>query len=168
MEQNLGLVYATIKRFGTSGLEQDDLRSEAYVALVRAVEGFNPWLGYRFSTYAWSAISRSLIHVARRTHQHRIRFPVELDETRDEPDRVDDGHELYADRLNLALDENLAELTERESMVLGRRFPTDGGPGLTLVEIGKDIGLSKERVRQIQKSALTKLREVLEADPVLQ
>jgi DNA-directed RNA polymerase sigma subunit (sigma70/sigma32) len=44
----------------------------------------------------------------------------------------------------------------------------DGRLGMTLGEVGDAMGLSKERVRQIQKSALGKLREVLAADPSLQ
>jgi len=66
------------------------------------------------------------------------------------------------------MERNLAELTEREVDVLGRRFPVGDGPRLTLDEIGESFGLSKERVRQIQNRALAKLRSVLDMDPSLQ
>ena len=67
-----------------------------------------------------------------------------------------------------ALDANLGELTDMESRILAKRFPASDRRRSTLQEIGDAVGLSKERVRQLQNSALNKLREVLECDPVLQ
>ena len=168
VDQNLGLVYATLTRFHPRQADWDDLRSEAFLALVRAVEGFNPWRGFRFSTYACSAIMRSLVHASKKVSRQRLHFPMELDVEREVAGRDDARAELYLDRLRQALDANLGELTERESKVLAKRFPMDGASRLTLEEIGDDFGLSKERVRQIQRMALTKLRTVLEADPALQ
>ena len=168
VQQNVGLVYATLTRFQPRQADWDDFRSEAFLALVRAVEGFNPWRGFRFSTYACSAIMRSLVHASKKVSRQRLRFPMELDVEREVAEPEDAGAELYLDRLRHVLHANLGELTERESKVLARRFPMDGESRLTLEEIGDDFGLSKERVRQIQRAALTKLRTVLEADPALQ
>ncbi len=66
------------------------------------------------------------------------------------------------------MDENLGALTAREALIINQRFPPDGGRHKTLGEVGSVIGLSKERVRQIQGKALRKLREVLEADASIQ
>jgi RNA polymerase primary sigma factor len=162
------LAYAMTKRFRCREVEWDDMRSEALLALVRAVEGFNPWWGYRFSTYACNVVARALIHLGRKAVKYRTRFPVERESWLEEIDQGDAGVELYVDRLNQALDQNLAELSERETLVLGWRFPKDGTSGLTLGQVGEAIGLSKERVRQIQDRALGKLRAVLAADPALQ
>ena len=52
--------------------------------------------------------------------------------------------------------------------MLAQRFPLDGERGATLGTIGRAVGLSKERVRQIQNGALHKLRAILNADPLLQ
>jgi RNA polymerase primary sigma factor len=168
VEENIGLTYTMGTRFRNRDVDWDDIRSEAFYALVRAVEGFNPWYGFRFSTYACNAIRRALIHLGRKVNQYRIRFPVEHETWIEQSDQGDEWSELYVDRLNQALHQNLAELTDRESMVLGWRFPRDGGAAMTLGEVGDAIGLSKERVRQIQKTALAKLRDVLEGDPALQ
>jgi RNA polymerase sigma factor (sigma-70 family) len=168
IEQNLGLIYSIGSRFRSRDVEWDDVRGEAFHALVRAVEGFNPWFGFRFSTYACNAIRRALIHLGRKATQHRFRFPVGHDPAFEQPIEVDTDSDLYLDRLTRVLDHNLAELTDREVMILDRRFPRDGGAAMTLGEVGEAIGLSKERVRQIQKKALSKLREVLDGDPVLQ
>jgi RNA polymerase sigma factor (sigma-70 family) len=168
VQENLGLAYAMTKRFRCREVEWDDMRGEALLALVRAVEGFNPWWGYRFSTYACNVVARALIQLARKAVKYRTRFPVERESWLEEIDEGDAGVELYVDRLNQALDQNLAELSERETLVLGWRFPKDGRSGLTLGQVGEAIGLSKERVRQIQDRALSKLRAVLDADPSLQ
>ncbi|MCH7527754.1 MAG: sigma-70 family RNA polymerase sigma factor [Planctomycetes bacterium] len=168
VERNLGLVYSMITRLGLKGVERDELRSEGLFALMRAVDGFDPWCGFRFSTYACHAITRSLLQVARKARRDRARMLIEYEPWFEEPVRVDAWTELYADRLNRALDQNLGELTDREADILGRRYPLDGALGLTLGEIGTRIGLSRERVRQIEKTALYKIRVVLEADPALQ
>jgi RNA polymerase sigma factor (sigma-70 family) len=166
-EENLGLVYTMMNRFHSREIDWEDQRSDALYALMRAVEGFNPWAGYKFSTYACNAIVRALVHVVRKTNLYRSRFPVEHEDWQEHPQVEDDRTLLYADRLNRVLSENLCDLTDREALILGWRFPMDGGSGLTLGEVGDAIGLSKERVRQIQNSALDKLRVVIQADPVL-
>ncbi len=168
VERNLGLVWCMVTQFGWPVVDREEQGSAAMTALLKAVDGFNPWLGFRFSTYACNAIRRSLVALARTQRRNRLRFPVEHDTWFETPDGTDNGLELYVDRLTQALETNSGELTEREALVLGQRFPKDGSPGMTLGQIGKTIGLSKERVRQIQKKALTKLRQVLEADPLLQ
>jgi RNA polymerase sigma factor (sigma-70 family) len=168
VEKSLGLAYSGIQRFGRKNVDRVEQRSEALLALMRAVEGFNPWRGVQFSTYACNAITRALIQLSMRTARRRDKFPVEHEAWRERPAREEGWSELYADRLHRALDENLGELTDHEAAVLGWRFPLGGGRSLTFVEIGNAIGLSRERARQIQEKALSKLRRVLESDPVLQ
>ncbi len=168
VERNLGLAYAMAGRFRSTGVERDDLCGEALFGLVRATERFNPWCGFRFSTYACNVIIRALIRLVTKVSQYRIRFPGHYDAALERPSRADAWSELFVDRLSQALEENAAELTEREVTVLGWRFPKDGGAELTLAQVGDILGLSKERVRQIQDRALAKLRNVLETDPILQ
>ena len=169
VEENMGLVFAMMTRFRIHSAEWDELRSEALLALLRSVEGFDPTRGVRFSTYACNAILRGLIQAERRAAKRRVRFPMEYDVSFERPGPSEDRwSELYVDRLHRALNSDKVELTERESEILGWRFPLGGGDAMTLEAIGDTIGLSKERVRQIQKSALTKIRAVLEADPALQ
>ena len=81
---------------------------------------------------------------------------------------VDTQTDLYVERLHRVLNENLGELDDMEARVLARRFPLDDDRRSTLGAIGQAVGLSKERVRQIQNAALRKLRVVLNADPILQ
>ena len=169
VEKNLGLVYSMIGRFGSKKLDEDDILSDAMFGLSRAVDRYNPWRGYRFSTYACNVISRAVMRSGRQETRYRELFPVEHDASFEKPmDEPDARAELYVERLSRILDRNLGQLTYLESMVLTRRFPEDTRSRLTFQEIGNSIGLSKERVRQIQNMALRKLRSVLNEDPLLQ
>jgi len=168
VEHNLGLVYLCVSRFRFAQVERDELRSEGLLAMVRAVDWFNPWMGVRFSTYAYNAITRGLVRLNQRAGRHRRLFPVSYDVPIPPAERDSRWAELYADRLQQAMKTNLGELSEREFAILAHRFPSGEKPRLTLKQVGDACGLSKERVRQIQNRALRKLRDVLEADPALQ
>jgi RNA polymerase primary sigma factor len=169
VQQNLGLVYSMIGRFGSRHMDEDDLQSEAMFALSRAVDRFNPWRGYKFSTYACNVIARALMRRGKQETNYRRLFPVQHDMSFERPEGLPDlDAGLYVERLQRVLDDNLGELTDLETKILSHRFPPEQEPRLTFQEIGNAIGLSKERVRQIQNIALIKLRGVLDLDPVLQ
>ncbi len=169
VEQNLGLVYSMIGRFGSRHMDEDDLQSEAMFALSRAVDRFNPWRGYKFSTYACNVIARALMRRGKQETHYRRLFPVQHDLSFERPEGMPDlDAGLYVERLQRVLDRNLGELTDLETQILSHRFPPEEESRLTFQEIGEVIGLSKERVRQIQNIALIKLRGVLDLDPVLQ
>jgi len=168
VESNLGLVYSMLGRFSTRRSDEDDLLSDAMLALTRAVDRFNPWRGYRFSTYACNVIARALMRRGKRESNYRRLFPIQHDASFERPDKTDDpAAELYIERLRYVLDRNAGALTELETQVLVRRFLCPQQPRLTFQEIGNAVGLSKERVRQIQNVALAKLRDMLAEDPVL-
>jgi RNA polymerase sigma factor (sigma-70 family) len=168
VRENLGLVYSTLQRFSGTPGDESDLRSDAFLALLQAVDRFNPWRGYRFSSYAVSAIQHALIYRGKHEYRHRRLFPASFDASFEEPVRPDEDTELYTERLQRALDRNLGSLTDLETRILAERFPTDDRRRPTLRELSSVIGISKERVRQIQQRALDKLREALGADRVLQ
>lgn len=167
-EKNLGLVHVMSRRFRAGALDEDDLLSEAMCALGRAITRFNPWKGFRFSTYACNVITRALSRRSKGEARYRNLFPVQHDATYETPTPpADFRKELCMERLQQALDRNLGELTDVEATVISYRFSGDRASARTFEEIGRLIGLSKERVRQIQNTALKKLREVLEWDSVL-
>jgi RNA polymerase primary sigma factor len=169
VEQNLGLVFSMIGRFGSRQIDEDDMLSEAMYALTRAVDRFNPWRGYKFSTYACNVIARALMRRGKQEGRYRRFFPVQHDVLFERSEAMPDvDRDLYLERLHNVLENNLGELNELETKILAHRFPENQEHRLTFQEIGDVIGLSKERVRQIQNGALDKLREVLDDDPVLQ
>lgn len=168
VEKNLGLVHLTMRRFRFQTLDEDDLLSEAMYGLGRAIDRFNPWKGFRFSTYACNVIARALLRRGKGESRYRRLFPVQHDASYEKPSEVGDYRmDLCLERLRRVLDRNLGELTDLEATVLSHRFPMDREPRRTFQEIGTLVGLSKERVRQIQNIALQKLRRVLAEDPVL-
>jgi RNA polymerase primary sigma factor len=169
---NLGLVYDLYKRSRIVNVDGDELLSEGMMALTRAIDTFNPWRGFRFSTYACNAILRAFyrcgLKESKRRRHEPVNYEAELEKSDWSETQRADEEVLYAERLNKILVEGNVDLTTVERDVLAQRFPMrEGTERRTLADIGRDMNLSKERVRQIQNSALGKLREALDLDPVL-
>lgn len=77
--------------------------------------------------------------------------------------QVSDPAELMQDSdMQASIGEWLEELTEKQREVVARRFGLRGYETSTLEEVGREIGLTRERVRQIQVEALKRLRDILE------
>ena len=121
IRRNLGLVYKMLARFQAPQADRDDLQSEAYLALIRATAGFNPWRGFRFSTYACHSIVRALIQAARKASRHELQMIAELEAGPETRRPSNDASELRVDRLRMALHENRGKLTERECTILAGR-----------------------------------------------
>jgi RNA polymerase primary sigma factor len=172
VDANLGLVYELVGRNRFTNVDNDELVSDGLYALLQAVDAFNPWRGFRFSTYACNAILRAFIRHSMAESRHRQTAPVSFDPEMDRGNNLhilhDNAQALYTERLASLLDGSELDMNETELFVLSRRFPSDPSrKRQTLEQIGRDINVSKERVRQIQNGALVKLRSAMEADPLL-
>jgi len=165
---NLALVLAMAKRTRLGDVDFAEIVSEGNMALIRAVDKFNVDRGFKFSTYACRAILKAFSRTALKSSRHRTRFPVEFEPDMEKSDwqdrRRDQVEEDCIDELKAIVDRNLADLSSVEETVIRRRFnwQQEDDSALTLEEVGQIIGVTKERVRQIQNKALAKIRGVME------
>ena len=139
----------------------DDLTGEGHVVLITAVERYNPWLGVRFSTYAFTCLVRALVRsTKRRTGQDkRLVLQDQLALERAAQDTVPEAKGDGPLDLGPYFQAAHSLLTEREKTVLRMRFGIGAGvEPLKLELIGARLRLSKERIRQVQMSAIGKLR----------
>jgi RNA polymerase primary sigma factor len=165
---NLALVLAMAKRTRITGVEFSDLVCEGNMALLRAIAKFDVSRGFKFSTYACRAILKGYSRLAVKSIRLRTMFPTEFDPAFEKSDYFEQEHERREDecveRVRQIVRENTAGLSDLEQTVIAYRFAIGKTlpETLTLEEVGTMIGLTKERVRQIQITALKKIRATLD------
>ena len=162
---NRKLIYRAVQRWTPPAALAEDMAGDCQVVLIQAVAAYNPWLGVRFSTYAFTCLMRALSRLAQRHASDRLARWLPLEALPDGGPCDADSEEPPTARLR-RIDEFLREghglLSARERHVLVRRFRLDEQARAgTLEQVGRELGLSKERVRQVQASALGKLRKAL-------
>jgi RNA polymerase sigma factor (sigma-70 family) len=162
---NRKLIYRAVRRRMAASNRAEDLIGDCHIVLIQAVAAFNPWLGIRFSTYAYTCLVRALSRLGQRANTDWLTRSVSLDALPEGEPR----HRLPADvggAAQIPIEDFLRDdhplLSDREKLILAHRFTLHADPAdQTLEKVGKALGLSKERVRQVQATALDKLRKVL-------
>ena len=179
---NMGLVVAIAKRYRDKGLEMDDLVSEGYVGLMKAAGNYDAAKG-GFAAFATpiiekymeqallqqavvkpAAIQPSVAGVRRKGKSLSMDAPlggrenVNLMSFMADTNVPDADFLLYQNAVNDQLAAAMETLPEREREVM-TRFYGIGTSKITLAEIASEMGLKRERVRQIRDKALRKVRK---------
>lgn len=170
-ETNLALVLAMAKRTRMSEVDFADLVSEGNMALLRAVDKFDAGRGYKFSTYACRAILKAFSRQGMKLSKYRQRFPTDFDPKLEKSNFLEMKRNTFekdaAEEVKRIVLDNRADLTDVERTVIEHRFGLESGDGdkpMTLEQVGQIIGVTKERVRQIQNKAMEKIRVELETN----
>lgn len=162
VEANMRLVFSIVKKFVNRNNAFDDLLSDGIVALMRAVDKFDYDRGFRFSTYATQVVRRNAYRTVVQKQKEKAKMVGGLqelgldvsDEERQPAISERRWHEL---RSRLAV--MLGDLDRREKFIIRARFSLGShGKVHTLQSLADRLGVSKERVRQLEKRALDKLR----------
>ena len=168
---NLRLVVSIAKRHVTPDQNFFELVSDGNMSLLRAVEKFDFSRGFKFSTYASWAIMKNFARTIPGEFKHRDRFRTSQDELfaatqehRGNP-LVEEGQQNTREA---QIERILRRLDEREQKIIIGRFGLDHShEPQTLKEVGASLGVTKERIRQIEARALSKLRQAAQEEKIL-
>ncbi len=167
---NLRLVVSIAKRHVGLGDNFFELVSDGNMSLIRAVEKFDFARGNKFSTYASWAIMKNFARTIPDEHKHRDRFRTSHSEMfySTEERRTDQYEQESAqNQREVQIGKILERLDEREQKIIISRFGLDHGhEPLTLKEVGAEMGVTKERIRQLEARALSKLRVAAQEDKI--
>src|SRR4051794_9707721 len=160
---NLRLVVSIATRHLGPSNNFFELVSAGNMSLIRAVEKFDYARGNKFSTYASWAIMKNFARTIPEENYRRDRFVTGHEEMFEAAaDNRTDEHEYESalKRMQEAVKGMLGRLDDRERRIIVSRYGLNGASEQTLEQLGRELGITKERVRQIESRAQDKLRRI--------
>ena len=162
---NIRLVVSIVKKLTSDLNPFDDLLSEGIDCLIKAVDKFDTSRGFRFSTYATLAVRREVFRLVTRSHRDRSRFSTGTSEilTTQLDEQNDDQLDLSTyGQLSKSMMQLIGRLDAREQLIVKSRFGfVDLGEKPSFAKLGARLGISKERVRQLEKRAMDQIRDLI-------
>jgi RNA polymerase sigma factor (sigma-70 family) len=160
---NMRLVVSIAKRHAGQTDNFFELLSDGNMSLIRAVEKFDFSRGNKFSTYATWAIMKNYARSIPEEKRRRERYVTGHEELFEiAPDTRSDEQEIVAsaEQTSHRVNRLLESLDDRERQIIRMRAGLDNSEGMTLEEIGQHLGITKERVRQLNVRIMNKLRTI--------
>ncbi|MBE6153127.1 MAG: sigma-70 family RNA polymerase sigma factor [Firmicutes bacterium] len=176
IEHNLRLVAHIVKKFEKNNNDNDDLISIGTIGLIKGIDTYKDKHGTRITTYCARCIENEILMYFRSNKKNdkniSINESIGYDKDGNEitfidilktpnPDFVDD---IYIKDNVALLKEYMSILTEREKIIIAKRYGLFGSDEMTQKEIAKELKISRSYVSRIEKRALTKmLREFIKS-----
>lgn len=176
IERNMRLVAHVAKKYQNTDYDMEDLLSVGTIGLIKAVSTFHPDRGSRLATYAAKCIENEILMLLRSSKKYAREIslfePIGVDKDGEAVSLVDvievENREVLED---LILDQDIEELyqafhaclKEQEQMVISQRYGLFGKQPKTQREIAAVLGISRSYVSRLEKKAVRKMREWLEA-----
>lgn len=182
LESNLRFVFDVAKRYTGRGVPIGDLISEGNMGLIRAIDKFDENVDVKFISYAVWWIRQAMLEAIKKSKINQTSEIVKIDAddnniekimSDSEDEKVTSIEVMYSDgnekQENNEINEEqkrmivklLSILTEREKDIIERYYGVNGKEEMTLIEIGEELNLTSERVRQIKVSSMRKLRTMV-------
>jgi RNA polymerase primary sigma factor len=174
LEANLKFVFDVAKRYTGRGVSIGDLISEGNLGLVKALDKFDESKNVKFISYAVWWIRHSMLDAIQKKElmnsveielgsDNDNLFDKKFSDEDDEPYTnepgftVDNTIERMSEQ-NSLINKMFSNLSKRELKVITHSFGIDGKRKMNLIELGNELGITSERVRQIKTNAIRKMR----------
>lgn len=174
---NLRLVAHIVKKYYTGNKDIDDLISIGTIGLIKAIDTFDPDKGIKLATYASRCIDNELLMMFRsgkkQSKEVYLYEPIGSDKEGHEITLLDILESVDKDIVDeLDLKDNISklyelmdeELSDREKIIIEKRYGLKNIEAVTQKEIASEIGISRSYVSRIEKKALRKLRDSFERE----
>jgi RNA polymerase primary sigma factor len=156
---NMRLVMAISKKYVSSHVTFDEMLSDGTITLMKTVEKFDYTRGFRFSTYAYRSIVRNAYQSLMTARNDQARYVRDAEQWAfEQEERSSSLSDQRWERLRKLAATMLDDLDRRERFIIRSRFALGVHRKVrTLQSLADRLGVSKERVRQLEQRALGKL-----------